>query len=129
MRQYRHERADALTLSSAEHRGRDDSQGTAAMNSPQFRPDDGPGTVVATGDIDLANVDAFRAVMDEAARQRPSIVVDMSQVTYCDSAGVRTLFSIAADTEMTLRIRAAGPLKKLLDISGLDRVTTVELVD
>jgi anti-anti-sigma factor len=99
------------------------------MNTPQFRLDDGPGTVVATGDIDLANVEAFGAAMAQAAAQSPSITVDLTQVTYCDSAGVRTLFSIAADTDLTLLIHPAGPLKKLLDISGLDRVTTVELID
>lgn len=103
---------------------------TAGTNSPRFRTTAGPDgavTVTADGDIDLATVDSFRAAMDEAAERATGIVVDLTGVTYCDSAGVRALFSVAAHTGLTLRVRGSGPLKKLLDISGLDRVTTVEL--
>jgi anti-sigma B factor antagonist len=101
------------------------------MISPQFREEDRDGrmTVIATGDIDLGNVERFSDVLRRAAGDGQPVVVDMVDVTYCDSAGMRALFKAGAGTDLTLRIDRAGPLKKLLDISGLDRVTTVELTD
>jgi anti-anti-sigma factor len=101
------------------------------MISPQFFREDRDGrvTVIATGDIDLGNVDRFSDVLRQAAGDGQPVVVDMVDVTYCDSAGVRALFQAGAGAGLTLRIDRAGPLKKLLDISGLDRVTVVELTD
>ncbi|MCT7661460.1 STAS domain-containing protein [Mycobacterium deserti] len=85
--------------------------------------------VVATGEIDLANVDAFQAVLDRAAADNAMITVDLSRVSYCDSAAVRALFSVAADTKLALIVPAHGPITTLLGISGLDRVATVTVTD
>ena len=49
--------------------------------------------VAATGDIDLANVNEFSEVLDRAAASSDAITVDLSDVTYCDSAAVRALLS------------------------------------
>lgn len=101
------------------------------MTSAQFTREDRDGVVavVAVGDIDLGNVERFEQVLTEAAAGSPALLIDLTETTYCDSAGIRALFSVAAGTELTLRIRSAGPLRKLLDISGLDRITTVERID
>ena len=81
--------------------------------------------VVATGEVDLANVSQFQDVMTKAAAGSATLTVDLSQVTYCDSAAVRALFAVAATTELTMIVAAEGPIKTLLGISGLDRVATV----
>ena len=84
-----------------------------------------PPRVTACGDIDLANVNDFRDLLEKAAANAPAITVDLSRVSYCDSAAVRALFSVAATAELTLVVPARGPIKTLLKISGLDRVATV----
>jgi anti-sigma B factor antagonist len=50
-------------------------------------------------------------------------------VSYCDSAAVRALFSVAATTKLNLIVRSEGPIKTLLSVSGLDRVATVTTAD
>jgi anti-sigma B factor antagonist len=99
------------------------------MSDTQFRltgaSGDQPPVVTATGDIDLANVNEFSDVMAKAAVSTDVITVDLSGVSYCDSAAVRALFSVAAGTKLNLVIRSSGPIKTLLSVSGLDRVANV----
>jgi anti-sigma B factor antagonist len=99
------------------------------MSDTQFRligaSGDEPPVVTATGDIDLANVNEFSDVMAKAAVSTDAITVDLSRVSYCDSAAVRALFSVAASTKLNLVIRSSGPIKTLLSVSGLDRVANV----
>ena len=88
-----------------------------------------PPVVTATGDIDLANVNEFSDVLNRAAADSDAITVDLSDVTYCDSAAVRALFTVAATTKLGLIVPTAGPIMTLLSISGLDRVATVTTRD
>ncbi|WP_445165314.1 STAS domain-containing protein [Mycolicibacterium sp. Dal123E01] len=81
--------------------------------------------VVASGEIDLANVDEFQDVMAKAAEDSAMLTVDLVEVSYCDSAAVRALFGLAATTELTMIVASEGPIRTLLAISGLDRVATV----
>jgi len=99
------------------------------MTNSQFRMSSAeteqPPVVTATGDIDLANVNEFQDVLNSAAADSDAITVDLSEVTYCDSAAVRALFSVAATAKLGLIVPATGPIMTLLSISGLDRVATV----
>ena len=88
-----------------------------------------PPVVTATGDIDLANVNEFQDVLNRAADDSDAITVDLSDVSYCDSAAVRALFAVAATTKLGLIVPATGPIMTLLSISGLDRVATVTTSD
>ena len=103
------------------------------MTESQFRISaadaEQPPVVTATGDIDLANVNEFQDVLNSAAAEGDAIIVDLSDVTYCDSAAVRALFAVAATTKLRLMVPAAGPIVTLLSISGLDRVATVTIRD
>jgi anti-sigma B factor antagonist len=85
--------------------------------------------VTASGDIDLANVNEFQVVLNGAAANSDAITVDLSDVSYCDSAAVRALFAVAATTKLGLIVPATGPIITLLSISGLDRVATVTTRD
>ena len=97
------------------------------MTEAQFRvtADSDAPTVAASGDIDLANVADFQAVLADAAAGAPALTIDLTELRYCDSAAVRALFSVAAITAVTLVVREQGPIKTLLTISGLDREATV----
>ncbi|HET7667775.1 MAG TPA: STAS domain-containing protein [Mycobacterium sp.] len=103
------------------------------MTHSQFRMSaaeaEQPPVVVATGEIDLANVHEFSDVLNQAAADSDAITVDLSDVTYCDSAAVRALFAVAATTKLGLIVPTTGPIMTLLSISGLDRVATVAVRD
>jgi anti-sigma B factor antagonist len=88
-----------------------------------------PPVVTAVGDIDLANLDEFETELSQAASDSATITVDLSQVTYCDSAAVRALFSVAATTKLSLLIPARGTIPTVFGIAGLDQVATVTTVD
>lgn len=81
--------------------------------------------VTVAGDIDLANVDEFKDAMAMACAGSSALTVDLTEVSYCDSAAVRELFALAATTELTMIVKPAGHITTLLAISGLDRVATV----
>lgn len=50
--------------------------------------------VRASGEIDLLNVDEFREALSEAVRESPQgFVIDLSDVTYIDSAGLQAVIS------------------------------------
>ena len=99
------------------------------MTDAQFRvtvaSDDTTPVVVASGDIDLANVADFSDAMAKAANGSTALTVDLTEVNYCDSATVRALFGVAATTGLTILVASTGPIKTLLGISGLDRVAAV----
>lgn len=84
-----------------------------------------PPVVTVSGEVDLANVAEFEAAMNEARNGSGELVVDLCGVTYCDSAAVRSLFALAATTQLTMVVRSEGHITTLLGISGLDRVATV----
>jgi anti-sigma B factor antagonist len=86
---------------------------------------DRPPLVVVSGDIDLANVDEFQEAMSRACNGSSVLHVDLTGVSYCDSAAVRALFALAATTDLTMIVKPIGHITTLLAISGLDRVATV----
>ena len=89
-----------------------------------------PATVHAAGDIDLANAGQFQAALDEAAAASPAVTVDLTAVTYCDSAGIRALFNAARQVRLTIQVAAAGSITEtLLKVSGLDQIAAVVTLD
>ena len=53
--------------------------------------------VRAAGDLDLAAVEPFARAVDDALSDRPTgLVVDLAEVAFCDTVGLRTLLSTAA---------------------------------
>ena len=102
------------------------------MTCKQFRLNAGSAEaspiVTAEGEIDLANVDEFSAVLSSAAVDNTSVTVDLIGVTYCDSAALRELFSVAASAKLNLVVPTRGPITTLLAISGLDKVATVTII-
>lgn len=84
-----------------------------------------PPTVRAAGDIDLANAGEFEAVLGQAASVSGEVTVDMTGVTYCDSAAIRALFASVGKARLTLVVPAAGPITTLLRVAGLDQAVTV----
>jgi anti-sigma B factor antagonist len=105
------------------------------MPRPQlsFRTD-WQGTAVSLlvgGEIDLLTAASLVEAAGELLSNSPGeLVLDLAQVTFCDSAGVAALVRIyhkasAGGTELRLR-GARDMVRHVLEISGVDRVITVE---
>jgi anti-sigma B factor antagonist len=82
--------------------------------------------VVATGEIDLSNIDDFvEALTAASAGTRGPITVDLGTVKYLNSAGINALFA-HADKVDGLHVIVHPLMVRVLDISGLTKVATVE---
>jgi anti-sigma B factor antagonist len=88
-----------------------------------------PPVVRAAGDIDLTNVGQFAAALaaaTAAAGAAGAVTVDLTGITYGDSATIRALFAAARQARLTIQLSAGGPVSAtLLKVAGLDQVTTV----
>ena len=86
--------------------------------------DDGALVLTAAGEIDLTNIDAFVAALDDAGsvRNDTTVIVDLSGVEYLDSGGINTLFAHADH----IHVIANPILMPVLKISGLTDVASME---
>ena len=87
------------------------------------RGDDGKHVLVASGEIDLSNVDAFAQALAAAVENSGgTLTVDLSAVEYLDSAAVNALFAHAEQ----LHILAQPLMMRVFAVSGLSELATVE---
>ena len=87
---------------------------------------DGSRGSIATGEIDLSNIDVFAEALTTASEgNRRPITVDISAVKYLDSAGINVLFKHADEIDR-LHLIVHPLLVRVLTISGLSEIATVE---
>jgi len=91
-------------------------------------------TVSIAGEIDLSNADQVEDDVTSAISNHcTSASVDLTDVTYVDSVGMRLFFNLVAQlrtAQIELKIIApqSSPARRIVDISGLNAVVTVEPV-
>jgi len=86
-------------------------------------------TLYVVGDIDLHQASFFRTRAEEHIRTAPQPRLDLSKVPFMDSAGLSVLLVVARlaqELGKPLRVVAAGSPRRVLRITGIDRVVTVE---
>jgi anti-anti-sigma factor len=92
------------------------------------RNDDGKPVLIAAGEIDLSNIDAFDQALAEAvadaADDGGTVTVDLTAVEYLDSAAVNALFARADH----IRLIAHPVVMPVLTISGLSELVAIETV-
>ena len=86
--------------------------------------------VAVTGELDLTTTAQWDEEVQAAARHAPALVLDLSQVKFIDSAGVRELFRWVQAAELrgilvVVVARHDGPLWRLLDILDLESVAPI----
>jgi len=84
----------------------------------------GVAVAVLRGEYDLGNAPALRRQLVDVLRQRPvGVVIDLSQVSFCDLACIRTLVALRRRAEALgawIRLAAPPPLLcRMLDLTGL----------
>lgn len=81
------------------------------------------------GDIDLANTASVSAaVLESVPNDAMGLVVDLTDVRYIDSVGIRMLFTFvrslhASRQGMAVAVPPESPVRKLLKITHLDEAT------
>jgi anti-anti-sigma factor len=84
------------------------------------------------GEMDLSNVDSIGATIREAVGSAaPGLIVDLSQLEYLDSSGVRLLFQVADALEERGRVmRAVVPstaaIRRVLELADLAQRVPVD---
>jgi anti-anti-sigma factor len=78
------------------------------------------------GDIDLNDVEELGSALREAAAASNSPVLDMREVSFMGSEGLRTIISAVRDfpPHVALTILPSRPVKRLLDVTGVPSVLT-----
>ena len=99
---------------------------TTPLSFDTARRDDGTVALVATGEIDLSNIDVFDKELTDAITEAGSgagqITVDLSAVEYLDSGAINVLFNRVEH----IRVIANPVLVPVLHVSGLADLTTVQ---
>lgn len=90
---------------------------------------DGVTVVTLEGDLDKLTSDAARVELERAVGPG-AVLVDLSPVTFLDSAGLHVLFRLAratakAGTRLGLVVPAGSPLRRLVEITNVDDVASV----
>jgi anti-sigma B factor antagonist len=92
----------------------------------RFDPD---GTVYLSGELDMATAASFsRDVAAGVDGQRP--VLDLSDVTFVDSTGIRAILQLAQTKGQAVVLRNLRPnVRRVLTIAGVDETLGVQIAD
>jgi len=100
---------------------------TTPLTLDTTRGDDGRIVLIAEGEIDQSNIDAFSRALAtataEAARDGETVTVDFSAVEYLDSSAINALYASAEH----IKLIAHPLLRRILTVSGITELTTIEL--
>lgn len=95
---------------------------TGLALAPEHLPD-GTRVLVVTGEIDMNNAAELREALVSQLKAGECLVIDLTGVTYIDSAGISVLFAHVD----TIRVVAGPLLDRVLTVSGLPELTTVDI--
>jgi anti-anti-sigma factor len=89
----------------------------------------GVSVAIIQGDVDLAVVDRIDTEL-EPVPAAGALVLDLSDVSYLDSAGVHLLFKLAGRRQTAggaMRLVAtAGPVRRVLELTGVEATLGVD---
>ena len=86
------------------------------------------------GELDASNVENVREqILEAATSEAPGMVIDLTETTYLDSAGVRILFELARRLrsrrqELRIAVPADGIVRRVLVLTALGDVVPLETV-
>ncbi len=86
-------------------------------------------TLRVRGDIDLYHAERFRQQAEAHLRSVPQPLLDLTQVAFLDSAGLAALLALSREAKAQgkmLRVAIAGSPRRVLRITGIDRILTLD---
>ena len=93
--------------------------------------EDGSMHITLSGEIDLANAAAVEDEIRAAVSNQPTTVsVDLTDLTYMDSAGIRILFVLASRLQalrivLELIVPLDSPTRRIVELSGFESLATL----
>ena len=83
--------------------------------------------IVLSGELDLTNARELELRLDEAAPAQARLVVDLSRVSFIDSAALHVLFKLARmrGHDLVIVVEPTAQIARTLAIAGLDRAVAV----
>ena len=98
----------------------------------EYHPD-GLHVLIVRGELDLATAGelCLRIARLRDGGASPAIVVDLGELSFCDSTGLRGLLGEARESEICGgRVRVVAPrasiVRRLFEVCGIDQVLTVD---
>jgi anti-anti-sigma factor len=81
---------------------------------------DDEGVLWLSGELDLGVVDAFANAAENALDGQREFVIDLRELAFLDSTGIRAIVQLASRTERGVRLRQARPnVRKIIDLTGI----------
>ncbi|MGH4006811.1 MAG: STAS domain-containing protein [Pseudonocardiaceae bacterium] len=93
--------------------------------------EDGSMHIAVSGEIDLANAAVVEDELRAAVSHQPTAVsVDLTELSYLDSAGVRILFGLASRLQalrivLELIVPLDSPTRRLIELSGFESLAAI----
>lgn len=87
--------------------------------------------IAVAGDVDLANAESVEGeIVSAISNQAEAASIDLSEVTYLDSAGLRLLFSLRSrlstlQIDLELVAPVGSPSRRVIELSGLATLVPV----
>ena len=98
----------------------------------EYHPE-GLHVLIVRGELDLATVGdlCMRIARLREGGSAPAVVLDLSDLGFCDSTGLRGLVGEARETEICAgRLRIVAPrasiVRRLFDVCGMDQILCVD---
>lgn len=90
----------------------------------QLTDPDGTARLVVQGELDLAAAPMLRTALEALRREARSAVLDLRELTFMDSSGLRVLLECgrhrAAGWGVSLLLPAGGAVRRLIAITGVE---------
>jgi anti-anti-sigma factor len=96
----------------------------------EIQASDDPRTFKVSGELDISNADHLVETLVEPLRTGGDVLLDVSDLRFIDSSGVRALVQTAISLEGRGRLvlrRPQGPVLRVLDLMGLDKLGTLDI--
>jgi anti-anti-sigma factor len=81
--------------------------------------------ITVSGELDAETVTEFAGHLDQVAAESGPLVVDMTQVTFCDSSGLNALVNAVA-RGVDLRVVGSRQVFKVLNLAGVAQSLKLE---
>jgi len=89
--------------------------------------------VRVSGEVDISNASDLQCVLEKAAGEaKDGLVVDTSQLSYIDATGIHAILAAwerVRDAGSILALVGGGPVIRLADVLGLDKLPSLLLCD
>lgn len=82
---------------------------------------DSAGVLWLTGELDIAAIDEFQATVDAVLDAQREVVLDLSELTFLDSTGIRAFLIVAGKVGGGVVLRKPTPfVRRVLDLTGIE---------